>query len=351
MCSVTGCSTAPAGPRRVELTPIGATLLTHAIAVLEQLREAERDVETLLAGGGRLAIGSFQSVSVKILPAVVGRILGESPQLDIRCTEYNNIDEVITPLQSGELDLAFVIGRDLDHVRRHRAPHAVRRSVRPDLPRRLASTAMAAGDVADLPLIGEQEGGSCQTALEQDLHDLGIEPSYVFRSNDNSAIQSMVRSGMGHSIRPYLAIEAGDPGIVVREMRPTLPPREIRIAWRTGHTLLPGGASASWRSPKRCARRCRPTATPPERACAVGGSASPSDVLGWPAAICWPPAHTDDVAAIADALVALHSSDPVTVYLSAAARMAHPSIEAVSDGAVRRSTPSFATMRCAARCG
>jgi hypothetical protein len=44
-----------------------------------------------------------------------------------------------------------------------------------------------------------------------------------------------------------------------------------------------------------------------------------------------PARRTDDVPAIADDLVALHSSDPVTVYLSAMARMAHPSIEAVED--------------------
>src|ERR1700712_2282233 len=43
-----------------------------------------------------------------------------------------------------------------------------------------------------------------------------------------------------------------------------------------------------------------------------------------------PHEHTDDVAAIADSVVALHSSDPVTVYLSATARMIHPSLEAVS---------------------
>ena len=42
-----------------------------------------------------------------------------------------------------------------------------------------------------------------------------------------------------------------------------------------------------------------------------------------------PELRTDDVAAIADGLVALHSTDPVTVYLSAALRMAHPSVEAV----------------------
>ena len=39
--------------------------------------------------------------------------------------------------------------------------------------------------------------------------------------------------------------------------------------------------------------------------------------------------RTDDVTAVADALVALHSSDPVTVHLSVLARMRHPSLAAV----------------------
>ena len=42
-----------------------------------------------------------------------------------------------------------------------------------------------------------------------------------------------------------------------------------------------------------------------------------------------PETRTDDVAEIADDLVALHSTDPVTVYLSAMARMRNPSVAAV----------------------
>src|SRR4051794_38525656 len=42
-----------------------------------------------------------------------------------------------------------------------------------------------------------------------------------------------------------------------------------------------------------------------------------------------PVTHTDDVVALTDGLVALHSTDPVSVYLSAAARMATPSLSAV----------------------
>jgi hypothetical protein len=42
-----------------------------------------------------------------------------------------------------------------------------------------------------------------------------------------------------------------------------------------------------------------------------------------------PVTRTDDVPRIVDDLVGLHSTDPVTVYLSAAARMAHPDLSAV----------------------
>lgn len=44
-----------------------------------------------------------------------------------------------------------------------------------------------------------------------------------------------------------------------------------------------------------------------------------------------PEAAVDDVAVVADSLVGLHSSDPVSVYLSAGARMQVPSIDAVED--------------------
>lgn len=47
-------------------------------------------------------------------------------------------------------------------------------------------------------------------------------------------------------------------------------------------------------------------------------------------------ARTDSVEEITASLVALHSTDPVTVYLSAAARMEHPSLAAVDDALYER---------------
>jgi hypothetical protein len=59
-----------------------------------------------------------------------------------------------------------------------------------------------------------------------------------------------------------------------------------------------------------------------------------------------PATRTDDVAAIADSVVALHSSDPVSVFLSALARMRDPSIAAVEHALyAARSVIRFHAMR------
>ncbi|MCB1262741.1 MAG: winged helix DNA-binding domain-containing protein, partial [Acidimicrobiales bacterium] len=59
-----------------------------------------------------------------------------------------------------------------------------------------------------------------------------------------------------------------------------------------------------------------------------------------------PSTRTDDVAEIADSLVALHSSDPASVYLSAMARMRHPSVTTVESALYEtRSVVRFHAMR------
>lgn len=49
-----------------------------------------------------------------------------------------------------------------------------------------------------------------------------------------------------------------------------------------------------------------------------------------------PSARTDDLPALVDGLVGLHSSDPATVFLSAAIRMQNPSIEAIEEALYER---------------
>jgi len=228
----------PRGPRAAELTPAGQVLLAHARRTLAGLEAAADELDRLRRGvTGRLVIGTFQSVSAEILPAVVGRMRAEAPTVDIALFETDDQTALVDGLVADELDLAFTVDASddrLDHERLGEDPFVV--LVRADdAPGPVATAA----DVSDHPLIGQPAGNLCQVLIEQGLRDAGIRPDYVFRSQDNGAVQGMVRSGLGRAIMPLLAVDAADPGIAVLPLDPPLPPRTIQLSRRAGRSLPP----------------------------------------------------------------------------------------------------------------
>jgi DNA-binding transcriptional LysR family regulator len=228
----------PGGPRPVEITPVGHVLLEHARVVLGRLREAEQDLSALRAGEqGRIAIGTFQSVSVKILPSVLTALKAERPGIDVHLVEIADLDELVDRVLSGALDMTFVNALD--------DPRLTTDFLFAD-PLMYVTAAVAgasggpasADEISGVALIGEQLN-SCQLVIEASMRKAGITPNYVFRSNDNGAMQAMVRAGMGAAVMPLLAIDRGDPGVLVREIEPSPDPRLIGLAWRSGRTLPP----------------------------------------------------------------------------------------------------------------
>src|ERR687893_2419240 len=64
----------PGGPRPVSLTEAGTLLLRHAEAIVARLEAAQADLAALAQGhGGRLRVGTFQSVGARVLPEVMRR--------------------------------------------------------------------------------------------------------------------------------------------------------------------------------------------------------------------------------------------------------------------------------------
>ena len=227
----------PGGPRRVELTPTGAVLLAYADALLDRMRAAEDELRSLRAGEvGRLVVGLYQSVSVNVLPRVIGSLRAERPGLSVRCLETDDNSELVAKLLADEIDLSFLVG----HAE-HEAIETVELTVDPFV---LVSPASEQHEVVPLealdgaPLIG-QSPCFCQEIIDAQLRDRGIEPDYVFRSNDNAAVQAMVRAGMGRAILPFLAVDANDAGVSISALDPDVPPRVITIARRRGRTLVP----------------------------------------------------------------------------------------------------------------
>lgn len=226
-----------AGPRKAQLTPVGALLVEHGQLLLAQLQAVDDGLRSLRAGEvGRLVVGSFQSVSVNVLPEVVGRLRSERPGLAVRAVESDDPDDVVRALLADELDLSFVVG-----VPDHPDIEAWELLVDPFV---LVSPACCPAPSVDpsmldgVPMIG-QPSCSCQLTIDESLRTFGVTPDYVFRSNDNSAVQAMVRAGLGSAVMPRLAVDLHDPGVIVTDLDPALPPRVVTLAKRRGRTLIP----------------------------------------------------------------------------------------------------------------
>ena len=219
----------PGGPRPVTLTAAGRMVLRHAERIIEQVGVFERDLSGHKTGAvGRIEVGVFQSVAVKVLPAVVGRLRRET-QADVRPHESNNDPETIRRVESGELDLCFTaspvsLSPGFQAIEVVSDPFVVVAPAGSGLPEVVPMRSLA-----DVPLIGQPVSDTCQIRISSGLIDGGVSPDYVFRTNDNAALQSMVREGMGLAVMPLLGVDIGDPKIEVRPMDPPITPRTIGL--------------------------------------------------------------------------------------------------------------------------
>ncbi|WP_460406671.1 LysR family transcriptional regulator [Actinophytocola sediminis] len=230
----------PGGPKPVRLTPLGAVVLGQGRNLLANAARLADAVDRFKAGDGRIDIGTFQSVSSMILPAVVRRLRDEHPACDIRLSE----EEPDLP-RIGDLDLLFYDGRiegDVDHVKLLDDPYLLvaGNGVFPDGPVRL--TQLDQVPMVAWPLTCDQP------LMEQALARGGACPRIVFRSAINDTLLSMVRAGLGSAVLPWLAIQGADiradHRLRVHELRPSPPAREIHLHWPAGRTQSPLAARA-----------------------------------------------------------------------------------------------------------
>jgi DNA-binding transcriptional LysR family regulator len=227
----------PGGPKPVELTPLGEQLLGSARELLARVDAVGEDLDRFRTGEvGRLTVGTYQSVSAKVLPLVVGRMRSEQPDVEIRVFESDVDDELDVALARGELDLSFVVGDWVGHFEsRHLFDDPFVLVARPG---DYKPGTVRLAELQGAPMVG-QHANSCQIMNEMGLRAAGLEPNYVFRTNDNGTVSAMVKAGLGVAVMPLLCVDPDDPGIELHPLRPALPDRRISIAWRKGRTLSP----------------------------------------------------------------------------------------------------------------
>jgi DNA-binding transcriptional LysR family regulator len=231
------------GPRRAQLTPAGKVVLRHAEKVLDDLELLARELDDLASGtGGRLVVGTFQSVSVRLLPTLVTQMRRESPDLAFEIVPGELSTELYDYLVDGVVDITFTDQRlrhphvKVDTVLRD--PYVVVTSPSDPVLSELKGGAYPVAALGDRPILGP-EPHHAQFEVEAWLGQHGVVPRYSFRTNDNGALQAMAAAGLGAALMPLLAVDQTDPSTVVLHSRPKMPPRDVYVARRTGETAVP----------------------------------------------------------------------------------------------------------------
>jgi DNA-binding transcriptional LysR family regulator len=235
----------PGGPRAVELTPFGAELLRGARDLLARVKALGDDLDRFRAGHtGRLTIGTFQSVSSAVLPLVLGRFRTDHPDVEVQLFETDVDEELKVHLERGQTEVSFVVGDVGDPARSGLESRLLLTDpfVLIARPGQFPPGPISLADFAGEPLIG-QHPNSCQLLNEAGLRSAGLDPNYVFRSNDNGTVAAMVRAGMGVAVMPLLCTEPEDPRTALHRLDPPIPGRQVSIAWRSGRTLSPAASA------------------------------------------------------------------------------------------------------------
>lgn len=222
----------PGGPRAVSLTEAGSLLLRHAEAIGARLEAAHADLVSLRAGEtGSLRVGTYQSIGARVLPEAMRRFRLERPGIELELMAPSTDPELFALVESGDLDLAFcslpLAEGPFDALELMSDPYVLVVPAESDLAERpFASLA----DLVAMPLIGSQTCNS-GVVLEEELRELGAEPAYAFRSDDNGTVQGLVAAGYGAALVPLLSVMPGDPRVKVLRLQPAVPRRRLAVAW------------------------------------------------------------------------------------------------------------------------
>jgi DNA-binding transcriptional LysR family regulator len=222
----------PGGPRPVTLTEAGRILLRHAESIVARLQAAQADLAAFSSGeAGSLHVGTFQSVGAKILPEVMRRFRSAWPGVEIELQESHLDTDLCDGVERGDLDLAFVQlpidNPSLETLELLRDDYVLVTAA--DSPLAAGKRPPSLREIGEQPLIGYRTCRATELVVDQ-IRTTGIEPHFVFRSNENGVVQGLAATGVGVALVPRLAVDENDDSVRIVGLGPKIAPRIVGIA-------------------------------------------------------------------------------------------------------------------------
>jgi DNA-binding transcriptional LysR family regulator len=231
--------------RGVRPTAAGAALVDHADAIFAQIESAEDELAAVLGvRGGRLRVASFPSAGATLMPLAVANFRRGHPDVSLNLAE-GEPEEIAPRLCAGEFDLALLfkfpgVGEGLDAGLRTISllddPMYV--ALPPDH-RLAAKRSLRLADLRDEEWVQTSAASPCARHVVRLCLGAGFEPKVGFESDDYDTVQGLVAAGVGVALVPRLALTHVHPQIVVRELSPRSPAREVVAATVRGPAAAP----------------------------------------------------------------------------------------------------------------
>ncbi|WP_407548336.1 LysR substrate-binding domain-containing protein [Streptomyces sp. Pv4-95] len=207
----------------IRATAAARHLVDLSTRVLTALDDLDHQVRELATGTtGRLALGSFPTAGVRLVPSALSAFASTHPRARIQLEE-GEPDELLSALSEGELDVALVYEYGLS-PRQWPESLAQYPLLREDL---VLLRAVGSGIGAELPgLAGQRwitsrEGTAGALSLTRLCAAAGFAAQVAFRSNNYDVVRELVGTGLGVAVVPALGHEPGDRIDAVRLNRPS----------------------------------------------------------------------------------------------------------------------------------
>jgi molybdate transport repressor ModE-like protein len=227
------------GRGRATLTEAGRLFAIHVDAVNSRLAGARADLDALRDQAHPLRVGAFQSVSARILPALLQRLAREESQVPLDLTEATEEADLLAGLARGDLDFAFALlpteGDLFATVELLDDPWYLVAPPTGAYPVAISSLR----ELADVPLIAPRTCRSWMAVADQ-LQAAGVEPRYAFRTDDNHAIKALVQNGTGVAFLSKLVLDMLGDGLATAPLADLVAPRRIGLAWSADRAQVTG---------------------------------------------------------------------------------------------------------------
>jgi len=220
--------------RSVLLTPIGQETAERARRVLSDVNDIAEVARASGAGPEMIRLGAIPTIGPFLMPSALPLLRAAWPGMRIWLREELT-DPLIDALRAGRLDLALM-AQPYDLGNLEAVPlfdDGYQFAVSADTPLH-GGTPISPPALAEMPLLLLERGHCLQRHALSAYPEVALHEDNSFAATSLATLISMVAQGLGATLLPQLAIDAGaarDSGIMLYPL-PSACPRHVVLAWR-----------------------------------------------------------------------------------------------------------------------